>query len=71
MVVGEKNHQKFSDRFYQKVFNKDDPFDRLIMELGENGVLDIGVVGIGDEHTKHPKQRYSRRPTPPKGTHTS
>jgi hypothetical protein len=71
MVVGEKNHQKLSDRKYRKVFNKDDPFDQLIMELGQKGVLDVCVVGIGGEETKHPEQGYSRKPTPPKGKHTS
>ncbi len=48
MVVGEKSHQKLSNRMYRKVFNKNDPFDRLIMELGEKGDLNVCVVGIGD-----------------------
>lgn len=71
MVVGEKNHQKLSDRMYRKVFNKNDPFDQLIMELGQKGVLDVCVVGIGAEQTKHPEQDYSRRPAAPKDKHTS
>jgi len=71
MVVGETNHQKLSDRKYRKVFNKNDPFDRLIMELGRKGILDVCVVGIGNEQTKHPEHEYSRKPVPPKGKHTS
>ena len=52
MVVGEKSHQKLSERMYRKVFNKNDPFDRLIMELGQNGILNVCVVGIGNEPGK-------------------
>ncbi len=53
MVVGEKNHQKILNQMYRKVFNKHDPFDRLIMELSQSGVLNIGMVGIGGEQKKH------------------
>jgi hypothetical protein len=71
MVVGEKSNQKFSGRIYQKVFNMNDPFDRLIMELGQKGVLDVCVVGIGGKQTKHQEPGYSRKLTPPKSKHTS
>jgi len=71
MVVGEKNHQKVLDRMYRKVFNKNDPFDRLIMELGQKGVLDVCVVGIGGAQTKHPEHGYSRESISLKGKHTS
>ena len=48
MVVGEKNSQKDSDGTYKKVLlNISDPFDKLIMELGRKGVLNVCVVGIG------------------------
>jgi hypothetical protein len=56
MVVNEKNHQKPTDRMYRWVLNKNDPIDRLIMELGWKGILDVCVVGIGIEQTKHPAQ---------------
>ncbi len=52
MVVQEKRYQKLSDRMYRKVFNKNDPFDRLIMELGEKGDLNVCVVSIGNESGK-------------------
>jgi hypothetical protein len=71
MVVGEKSNQKFSERIYQKVFNMNDPFDRLIMELSQKGVLDVCVVGIGGKQTKHQEPGYSRKLTPPKSKHTS
>jgi hypothetical protein len=71
MVVGEKNHQKLLDRMYRKVFNKDDPFDRLIMELGQKGILDVCVVGIGGDQMKHPEPGYSPTSISLKGKHTS
>lgn len=70
MVVGEKSHRKMSDRKYRKVLDKNDPFDQLIMELGQKGVLDICVVGIGHE-TEREQHQYSRKPVPPRGKHTS
>jgi hypothetical protein len=71
MVVGEKNHQKASDVKFKKVLNKKDPFDQLIMELGEKGVLDVCVVGIGEEPSIPDTNEYSRKPAPRRGKHTS
>jgi hypothetical protein len=71
MVVGEKSHHKASDVKYKKVLNKNDPFDQLIMELGQKGVLDVCVVGVGKEPSVPPEQEYSRKPVPPKGKHSS
>ena len=71
MVVGEKNHHKASEVKYKKVLNKKDPFDQLIMELGQKGVLDVCVVGIGQEPSVPTGQEYSRKPVPPRGKHTS
>jgi hypothetical protein len=71
MVVGHKNHQKNSDLKYKKVLNKKDPFDQLIMELGQKGVLDVCVVGIGEEPQPPETHEYPRKPVPPKGKHTS
>jgi hypothetical protein len=48
MVAREKRYQKLTERMYRKVFNLNDPFDRLILELGEKGYLNVCVVGIGD-----------------------
>ena len=44
---GERDHQRM-----ENILNKNDPFDRLIIELGCKGVLDVYVVGLGSE-TKH------------------
>jgi hypothetical protein len=71
MVMGGKNHQKMSGRKYKKVLDKNDPFDQLIMELGQKGVLDVCVVGIGQEPSVLPENEYSRKPVPPRGKHTS
>jgi len=69
MVVGEKRHQKVQAVGFQKVLNKKDPFDQLILELGQKGVLDVSVVGIGEE--QQPLHEYSRKSLPSKGKHTS
>ncbi len=37
---------------YRKVFDINDPFDRLIIELGEKGDLNVCVVGLGDQSGK-------------------
>jgi hypothetical protein len=71
MVMGEKHRQKMSDRKYQKVLDKNDPFDQLILELGQKGVLDVCVVGIGKEQPAPQENEYSRKPVPPRGKHTS
>ena len=34
---------------YQKGLNKNDPFDQLIMELAEKGVLDVCAVELRQE----------------------
>ncbi len=52
MVAREKRYQKISERMYRKVFDFDDPFDRLIMELGEKGDLNVCIVGLGDHSGK-------------------
>ena len=52
MVVREKRYEKISERMYRKIFNMDDPFDRLIMELGEKGDLNVCIVGLGDSSGK-------------------
>ncbi len=71
MVMGGKGDQKMTDRKFKKVLDKNDPFDQLIMELGQKGVLDVCVVGIGQEPAALPEQEYSRKPVPPRGKHTS
>jgi len=65
-MAGKKNHQKLSNRKYRKVINKNDPFDRLIMELGEKGILSVCVVSIGNRQMKDTGHRYSRKPSSPK-----
>ena len=69
MAVGEKKYKKLSERMYRKVFNKDDPFDQLIILLAKKGVLNICAIDIGREPGKHP--RYFRKPNPLKEKHSS
>jgi hypothetical protein len=71
MVVSKKNHQKASDGNYEKVLNKDDPFDQLIMELGQKGVLDVDVVGIGEDPSVPTERGQSRNPVHSRGKHRS
>lgn len=71
MVVGEKNHQKTHEVRYQKVLNKKDPFDQLILELGQTGVLDVSMVEIGETQSTPQPEEYSRKSLPQKGKHTS
>ena len=71
MTVGEKHNQKNSKVNYKKLLDKNDPFDQLIMELGQKGVLDICAVEVHEEPQKTPRQEYNRKPIPPKGKHTS
>lgn len=56
---------------YQRVLNKQDPFDQLILELGQTGVLDVSVVGIRDEPSGVTPDGYSRKAVPPRGKHSS
>ena len=70
MVVGEKSHRN-AGVGYRKVLNKRDPLDHLILELGQNGILDVSVVGIGTEPPAPVARGYSRKSLPSKGKHTS
>jgi hypothetical protein len=56
---------------YQRVLNKHDPFDQLILELGQTGVLDVSVVGIRDEPSDVTPDGYSHKAVPPRGKHSS
>jgi hypothetical protein len=71
MVVDIKHHQKAHGVRYQKVLNKKDPFDQLILELGQSGVLDVSIVGIGEAQSTPQSKEYSRKSLPQKGKHTS
>lgn len=71
MVMGESSQKKGSNEKYKKVLNKDDPFDQLIIELGQKGVLDVCVVGIGNEPAKPDNHAYSRKPVHHRGKHSS
>jgi hypothetical protein len=71
MVMGEKSQSNKVGRGYQKVLNKKDPLDHLIWELGQTGVLDVSVVGIGQEHQVQVVKQYSRKSVPHRGKHTS
>jgi hypothetical protein len=70
-VVGENKHLHAKKVKYERVLNKNDPFDQLILELGQKGVLDVSVVGIGIEQSVVNTDEYSRKPVPPRGKHTS
>jgi len=70
-VVGEKRHLHAKRVKYQRVLNKNDPFDQLILELGQTGVLDVSVVGIGAEPPVGVTDGYSRKAVPSRGKHTS
>jgi len=68
MVVKKKNHQRTSQMKdkYKKGLNKKDPFDQLIMELDQKGVLDVCVVGIGEKPSTPTERKVSRKPIPPR-----
>lgn len=71
MVMAEKENKKMTDRKIKKVLDKNDPFDQLIMELGKKGVLDVCVVGIGQQSADASEHPYTRKPVPPRGKHSS
>ena len=56
---------------YQRVLDKHDPFDQLILELGRTGVLDVSVVSIRDEPLNLPSDGYSRKVIPSRGKQSS
>ena len=56
----EKKPGKLSARQYRKGLNKNDPFDQLIMELGQQGVLDVCMVEVTQD-TPYPDSPESPR----------
>jgi hypothetical protein len=71
MVMGEKDKRKIPDRTIKKVLDKNDPFDQLIMQLARKGILDVCVVGIGQELAATTEHPYSRKPLLFRGKHSS
>ena len=62
MVMREKTPQKASDELCRKVFNTDDPFDRLILTLARTGSLDVTIVSINPQRTRDSTTTYTRKP---------
>ena len=48
-------------RKYQKGLNKNDPFDQLIIELAEKGVLDVCAVEIRQEPSAPETHTYPKK----------
>jgi len=71
MIMIGKDHHKRSHRKLQKVLNKTDPFDQLIMELAQKGSLDVCVVEIGQASPIPDSPGYSRKPVPYQHKYTS
>ena len=71
IVMAEKNHQEMSNNKYKKVLNKNDPFDQLIMELTQKGILDVCAVELGQESSVPETHEYSRKLVPHRGKLTS
>ena len=71
MVMGAKPHRKKEGVDYQKVLDKNDPFDQLIMELGRGGVLDISVVPIKQEYHAEETSAYNKKVLQMKGKHSA
>jgi hypothetical protein len=71
MVMGPKAHKKKDELDYRKVLDKSDPFDQLIMEFGRGGVLDIGVVAVGQDRQPEEATSYNKKVLPSKGRHSS
>ena len=71
MEMAERNHQKISIDKYKKALNKNDPFDQLIMELAQKGILDVCAVEIGQESLVPETHEYSRKVVLHRGKHTS
>jgi len=71
MVMAEKNHRKMSNDKHKKGLNKNDPFDQLIIELAQKGVLDVCTVEIGQELSVPETHEYSRKLVPHRGKYTS
>ena len=71
MVMGEKNHTNMGYGTYKKLLNKRDPFDQVILELGQDAVLDIGIVRVGRKFRHRSLKQYSQKTLTPRGKHSS
>lgn len=71
MVKHEKKYHRKSHDRYQDMFDKNDPFDQLIMELGQKGVLDVCAVEIAPEPQHPDDSEYSRKPFLHRWRHSS
>jgi len=64
-------NRKMSHDAYKKGLDKNDPFDQLIIELAQKGILDVSAVEIQQELPDSETQEYSKKQLPHRGKHTS
>ena len=67
---GEKVSCKKSFPSFKKLFNKRDSFDKAILNLAKEGILDVSIVDINQENNKT-TDTYSRDSLKSKGKYTS
>jgi hypothetical protein len=66
-----KNVRKRPNDTYKKGLDETDPFDQLIMELAQKGVLDVSAVEIHQEPLLPETEGYSKKQLPHRGKHIS
>jgi hypothetical protein len=64
-------NRKMSHDAYKKGLDKNDPFDQLIIELAQKGILDVSAVEIQQELPALETQEYSKKQLPHRGKHAS
>lgn len=55
------NEQKVVPKVYMKGLNKNDPIDKLIVELVEKGILDVFLIEIRNELPILEAREYSKK----------
>jgi hypothetical protein len=68
-ITKDDSEQSFNDD-YKKLLNKKNPIDKLILDLGVKGELEIGFVEVEQGYDRL-QEPYNRKSIPHKGKHTS
>jgi len=71
MVMESKLSRRKDEVDYRKLLDRTGKFDQLIMELGRENALTIGVVPLGQNHYPNEASAYDKKIMRRRGKHSA
>ncbi len=66
-----RNHRKQQKDAYKKGLDENDPFDQVILELAQKGILDVSAVKIHEGQPTSEAREYSKKMLTTRGKNVS